>query len=232
VIHRNSVARIYGDNGAEMLELMVKNPSVAIPLVVQRLRQKDKEWRVVRDRLNRHWKELAEQNYYKSLDNRSLTWRTIDKRATSTRTLISEIKDRAANEGSEGKEALRQKLDKAKEEHGTFYEATMGETLSKNLDLTFLPKPDRRLFTPHLAVMYHNNAWVQRDAYRILSFALERGTISPTDKERCHRLWMDMLGPWFGLSLNWMQKPAVTYQESSAASLAGTDSTGCSHYCE
>jgi paired amphipathic helix protein Sin3a len=222
VIHRNSVARIYGDNGAEMLELMVKNPSVAIPLVVQRLRQKDKEWRVVRDRLNRHWKELAEQNYYKSLDNRSLTWRTIDKRATSTRTLISEIKDRAANEGSEGKEALRQKLDKAKEEHGTFYEATMGETLSKNLDLTFLPKPDRRLFTPHLAVMYHNNAWVQRDAYRILSFALERGTISPTDKERCHRLWMDMLGPWFGLSLNWMQKPAVTYQESSAASLAGT----------
>jgi paired amphipathic helix protein Sin3a len=222
VIHRNSIARIYGDAGAEMLDLMVKNPTVAVPVIVQRLRQKDKEWRAVRQRLNRHWKELAEQNYYKSLDNRSLTWRTTDKRSTSTRTLISEIKDRAVNEGRESKEALRLKLEKAKEEHGTFYEVTMGETLSKNLDLTLLPKPDRRLFTPHLAMMYHNNSWVQRDAYRILAFALERGSISPTDKERCHRLWMDLLGPWFGLSLNWMQRPAVTYQESTAATLAGT----------
>jgi hypothetical protein len=107
-------------------------------------------------------------------------------------------------------------------EHGTFYEITMGETWSKNLDLTLLHKSDHRLFTPHLAVMYQYNSWVQRDAYRVLALALGRGSISPTDKERCHRLWMDLLGPWFGLSLNWMQRPAVTYQESTAATLTAT----------
>ena len=215
VIHRNTIARIYGDNGQEMLDLMVKNPTVAIPMVVERLRQKDREWLAVRDRLNRHWKELAEQNYYKSLDHRGLTWRTIDKRATSTRTMVVEIKDRAANDGNEGSEAMRLKLDKAKEEHGMFYEVTMGDALSKKLDLTFLPKPDRRIFTPHISLLYTNNSWVQRDAYRILSFALERGPISPADKERCHRLWVEFLGPWFNLSLDWMQRPAVTYQEST-----------------
>ncbi|KAL3924281.1 MAG: hypothetical protein SGILL_001142 [Bacillariaceae sp.] len=220
VIHRNSIVRIYGEQGPEILELLKNNPSVAIPIVVKRLRQKDEEWRRVRDRLNRHWKEQAESNYYKSLDHRSLTWRTTDKRAISTRTLISEIKDRAANNGNEGHVALQARIDKAKEEHGTFYEVTMANVLKSKMDLSNLPKPDRRLFTPHMSFMYENNSWVQRDAYRILSFALERGSISPTDKERCHRLWTEFLGPWFSLSLNWMLSPAVNYLDSSSAAVS------------
>jgi paired amphipathic helix protein Sin3a len=217
VIHRNSIARLYGDAGQEMLDLLVKNPTVAIPVVVQRLSQKDKEWRIVRERLNRRWKELVQHNYYRSLDHRSLTWRTTDKRAISTRTLVGEIKDRASHGGNEGAASLQARMDKAKEEHGTFYEITMRDAMTRKLDATTLPKPDRRLFTPHLSMMYENNNWAQRDAYRILAFALERGSnISPSDKERCHRLWTDFLGPWFGLSLTWMQLPAVAYQENVA----------------
>ena len=217
VIHRNSIDRIYGDAGNEMLELMIKNPTVAIPVVVKRLRQKNDEWLVVRKRLNDHWKELAKINYYRSLDHRSLTWRTTDKRATSTRTLVSEIKDRAANGGREGDAAIHAKLEKAKEEHGTFYEVTKVEELTRQLDLTHLPKPDRRIFTPHLSLMFENNTWAQRDAYRILAFALERGSIGPADKERCHRLWIDFLGPLLGLSLNWMQKPAIAIQQEKSS---------------
>jgi paired amphipathic helix protein Sin3a len=216
VHHRNSITRIYGDLGQEMLDLLAKNPTVAVPLVVQRLRQKDQEWRQVRKRLNRHWREIQEHNYYRSLDHRSLSWRSSDKRAISARTLIADIKDRAANRGREGKEALRQKLDKAKEERGQFYEVTVGDLLTTDLDLTFLPKSDRRLFTPHLSLLYKNVSWAQRDAYRIMAFALERGPISPSDKERCHRLWVEFFGPWFDLPLSWMQKPAVTYQDTAA----------------
>jgi hypothetical protein len=164
--------------------------------------------------MNRHWKELAEQNYYKSLDHRSLTWRTTDKRAISTRTLLAEIKDRAVNGGKEGQAAFQAKMDKAKEEHGNFYQVTMKDDLLRDLDLTYLPKPDRRLFTPHMSLKYENNNWVHRDAFRILSFAVERGGINPTDKERIHRLWTDFLGPWFNLSTNWMLQPAAAYQES------------------
>ena len=214
VIHRNSISRIYGDAGSEMLDLVVKNPTVAIPLVVERLSQKDQEWKKVRARLNRRWKELAEHNYYRSLDHRSLTWRATDKRAISTRTLIAEIKDRAANGGRESAAAFQARLDKAKDEFGTFFEVTRGSDFKKQLDLTNLPKPHSRLFTPHMSFMYENTSWVHQDAYRILTFALERGNTSPSDKERCHRLWFDFLGPWFNISMDWMMTPAVSYQET------------------
>ena len=211
VIHQNCIRRIYGDAGQEMVDLLVKNPTVAVPLVVKRLRQKDKEWRATRERMNRHWKELAEANYYKSLDHRSLTWRTVDKRATSTRTLISEIKDRAANGGKESTASLAARMDKCKEEHGSFYAKTMKDRLSDDLDLSKLPKPERGLFTPHMSFVLENSSWVMRDAFRILTFALERGNNTPLDKEKGNRLWRDFLGPWFGLTLNWMQRPALSF---------------------
>ena len=83
------------------------------------------------------------------------------------------------------------------------------------MDLSNLPKPTTTIFTPHLSFTYDNNSWAQQDAYRIISFALERGSASPGDKERCYRLWRDFLGPWFGLSLRWMQSPAVMFSASS-----------------
>lgn len=214
VIHKHTIKRIYGDDGAEMLDLCFKNPAVAIPIVVERLRQKNKEWLFAREGLNRKWKDLAEYNYYKSLDHRSITWRTTDKRATSTRTLVAEIKDRAAHNGFEGEAALNVRKEKAKEEHGSFYEVTKGCTIPKKMDLTNLPKPTRTIFTPHLSFMYDNNSWAQQDAFRIISFALERGASSPGDKERCYKLWREFLGPWFGLSLAWMQSPAVLFSSS------------------
>lgn len=217
VIHKHAIARIYGDAGPEMYDLLFKNPAVAVPVVVKRLRQKEKEWLAAREVLNRRWKELAEINYYKSLDHRSLTWRTTDKRATSTRTLVAEIKDRAAHGGNEGETALVARREKSREEHGSFYEITMGRSLSKKPDVTGFPKPTKTLFTPHLTLTYESNSWAQRDAYRIIAFALERGAIAPGDKERCHRLWRDFLGPWFGLGLGWMQKPAVSFAASRSS---------------
>lgn len=214
IIHMHAIARVYGDAGPEIIELLFKNPTMTVPVVVKRLRQKNREWRAARDILNQRWKELADINYHKSLDHRSLTWRTVDKRATSTRTMVAEIKDRAAHNGNEGENALALRRDKAKDEHGSFYDVTMGQTLSRKMDLKGLPKPTPTLFTPHLSLIYENNSWAQRDAYRIISYALERGAISPGDKERGHRMWRDFLRLWFDLSLSWMQKPATSYVPS------------------
>eukprot|EP00985_Skeletonema_marinoi_P012997 scaffold6389_cov107-Skeletonema_marinoi.AAC.1 len=159
VIHKHAIRRIYGDDGQEMLDLCYKNPAVAIPIVVNRLRQKDKEFRAAREVLNRKWKEISELNYYKSIDHRGLTWRATDKRATSTR-------------------------------------------------------PTKTIFTPHLSLVYDQNSWAQQDAYRIISFALERSSMNPADKERCYKLWRDFIGPWFELSLSWMQSPAASFTPS------------------
>jgi paired amphipathic helix protein Sin3a len=200
-IHLFSIMRIYGDFGQTMIKLLFSNPTKAVPIVVKRLRQKDREWREARNALNRRWKELVDQNYFKCLDHRSLTWRTLDKRATSTRTLLAEIRDRAANNGMESESALATKREKAKEEYGPFYEVSMGRSLRRNLDLSNFPKPVSSIFTPHLSVIYENVSWAQLDAYRVLVFALEKGSsISPADKDRGHRILRDCIGPLFGLS--------------------------------
>ena len=60
--------------------------------------------------------------------------------------------------------------------------------------------------------VYDNAASVQEDAYRIISFALERGSIGPGDKERCFRLWQEFVAPWFGLAPEWMHRPAPQFQ--------------------
>jgi paired amphipathic helix protein Sin3a len=208
-IHKNCIIRIYGDAGPEMLDLLLKNPAVVVPIIVKRLRQKDKEFREAKEILNRRWKDLAEANYFRSVDHRNLTWRAADKRATSTRTLLTDIKDRAANNGSESEGCSLSRRDKAKEEHGAFYDVTMGRYLGRKMDLITLPKPSKSVFTPHYYICYDNASWAQQDACRILLYMVERGSTSPVDKERCYKLWRDLFGPFFGLSMMWMHSPTA-----------------------
>ena len=67
------------------------------------------------------------------------------------------------------------------------------------------------LFTPYFSVIYEVNSLTQRDTYRIISFALERGSVSYIDKESCHRVWRYFLCPLFSLGLIWIQSPTITF---------------------
>ena len=61
-IHRASIARIYGEKGNEILEGLRKNPTVAIPIILKRLKQKDEEWKNARTELNKFWNEVYQMN--------------------------------------------------------------------------------------------------------------------------------------------------------------------------
>jgi histone deacetylase complex regulatory component SIN3 len=43
-VHMGHIAKLYADQGQPLLELLQKNPSVAIPVVLQRLEAKEREW--------------------------------------------------------------------------------------------------------------------------------------------------------------------------------------------
>ena len=45
VIHRKAIQRIYGDKAVDIIEGLKKNPVVAVPLVLRRLKSKDEEWK-------------------------------------------------------------------------------------------------------------------------------------------------------------------------------------------
>lgn len=94
VIHLKAIARIYGDHGTDILELLRRNPAGALPIILKRLKQKDEEWRTARVDLNKQWKETLERNYYKSLDHKSFYFKQSDKKDISAKYLIADIKEK------------------------------------------------------------------------------------------------------------------------------------------
>lgn len=52
-IHKRAIRRIYGDKANDIIDGLKRNPVVAVPLVLRRLKAKDEEWRdvqkVIRD---------------------------------------------------------------------------------------------------------------------------------------------------------------------------------------
>jgi paired amphipathic helix protein Sin3a len=87
------VERIYGEHGVEVRELLTKNPAVAIPVVLTRLKQKDDEWRKTREEMNKVWAEVYLKNYHKSLDHRSFYFKQLDKKSTSQKGMLAEIRE-------------------------------------------------------------------------------------------------------------------------------------------
>jgi hypothetical protein len=77
VVHLKAIARVYGEHGAEMLELLRKAPADAVPVLLARLHEKDREWKRARRELNETWKAAMEKNYQKSLDHRSFYFKCL-----------------------------------------------------------------------------------------------------------------------------------------------------------
>lgn len=92
-VHFRCIERIYGDHGGDMVDLLRKNPGVAVPVVLARLKQKDDEWRRVQEEMNKVWKDVYEKNYSKSLDHRSFYQKQLDKKCFSSKGLLSELKE-------------------------------------------------------------------------------------------------------------------------------------------
>lgn len=93
-LHLKAIARVYGEHGAEILELLRKNPGGAIPVILRRLKAKDEEWRRARRVLGERLKRVMEDNFYKSLDHRSFYFKQADGKAIRTKSLVSELKSK------------------------------------------------------------------------------------------------------------------------------------------
>jgi paired amphipathic helix protein Sin3a len=105
VMHLKAIARVYGDAGDRVLELLRKNPAGAISVILARLKQKAVEWGKARQNLDKQWKEVLEKNYQKSLDHRSFYFKTSDRKAVMAKTMLTEAK--VAKHQAELKEAKK-----------------------------------------------------------------------------------------------------------------------------
>lgn len=93
VIHQRAIRRIYGDKAPEIIEGLKKNPVIAVPLVLRRLKAKDEEWRDAQKQFNKIWREQNEKYYLKSLDHQGISFKQNDIKYLRSKSLIKEIED-------------------------------------------------------------------------------------------------------------------------------------------
>lgn len=67
-IHIGAIARVYGEAGDEVIQHLMANALVVVPIVFERLKEKDAEWRKVKVDLDKEWKTMLSDNVEGSLD--------------------------------------------------------------------------------------------------------------------------------------------------------------------
>lgn len=91
IIYNRAIKKVYGERSAEIIDGLKKNPAIAIPVVLKRLKQKDEEWRKLQREWNKVWREVHVKNYYKALDHQGIGFKNTDKKNVSSKALVSEI---------------------------------------------------------------------------------------------------------------------------------------------
>eukprot|EP01134_Creolimax_fragrantissima_P007919 CFRG7919T1 len=71
-IHYTSLKRLYAERVKDVIDGLKKNPKHTIPVVLRRLRSKEKDWRTASIEWNRGWGQIHEKSMLKSLDYRSV----------------------------------------------------------------------------------------------------------------------------------------------------------------
>lgn len=87
------IERLYGDNGLDVMDVLKKNASLALPIILTRLKQKQEEWARCRFDFNKVWAEIYAKNCHKSLDHRSFYFKQQDSKSLSAKALLVEIKE-------------------------------------------------------------------------------------------------------------------------------------------
>jgi paired amphipathic helix protein Sin3a len=91
-IYQRIVRKVYGkDAGTEVITTLHDCPAVAVPIVLQRLKAKDEDWRRAQREWNKVWREVDARNFYKSLDHQGITFKVTDKKSLTTKALVSQI---------------------------------------------------------------------------------------------------------------------------------------------
>jgi paired amphipathic helix protein Sin3a len=90
-IHQRALRRIYGDKAPDIIEGLKKNPNVAVPVVLRRLKAKEEEWREAQKCFNQQWREQNEKYYLKSLDHQGINFKHADIKALRSKSLMNQI---------------------------------------------------------------------------------------------------------------------------------------------
>jgi histone deacetylase complex regulatory component SIN3 len=182
--HIGAIARLYGEQGDEVIHHLIRNPISVLPIVFKRLKDKDAEWRKIRVELTKQWRTICEANYDASLDATSYFHKRDIEKCFSHDSLVEECK-RAFHYMKKPKE-----ISKATESIAPSFSAC-------HADSSML------LFHSHLSVNA-TQSMPYKDIYDCLAIQIQNFPAKThVEKEKVSRIWTEFIAPWFNLPFYW-----------------------------
>ena len=200
----NAIARLYGESGDDVLQHLMRNPVAVLPLVYQRLRQKDAEWRKVKLGMSKRWNAVYESNYEGCLDATCFEYKKDLEKSFDERHLRRECKSA-----------------------GIFLKEpnTLAEEVStRDFSPTFINgamNTNAMIFQPHLRIEI-DNSMPHKDAYQLLAAqvaAVTSASKSKSEKDRISRIWAEFMVPMFGFPVHWILNELRDVRDGKASSM-------------
>ncbi|RWS25812.1 Paired amphipathic helix protein Sin3a-like protein, partial [Leptotrombidium deliense] len=163
VIHQRAIRRIYGDKAVEIIEGLKKNPAVAVPLVLRRLKAKEEEWREAQKQFNKVWREQNEKYYLKSLDHQGMSFKQNDIKLLRSKSLLNEI------------ETMYEERHEQNEENA----AASGDGTTHN---------PHHSSGPHVTLVYNNKSMIEEACNLIIHHVKRQTSIHKEDKQKIKQL--------------------------------------------
>ncbi|KAL7063042.1 hypothetical protein AAHC03_01798 [Spirometra sp. Aus1] len=105
ILMKKAIHRVYGDKAGDVIYGLKTCPATVVPIVIQRMRQKDNEWREAVRSFHRIWSDQDAKNYLRSLDHQGATFKQRDNPFLRTKTVINQIEAIARGEKSQSSES-------------------------------------------------------------------------------------------------------------------------------
>ena len=89
-LHRRCIEQLYDEHGLDMLDALSEkiDTSIAVVILQSRLNQKIEDLKEAQSSLNKTCSNIIANNYYRSLDHRSSSFKQLDKRRMSPKGIV------------------------------------------------------------------------------------------------------------------------------------------------
>ena len=186
-IHINAIGRVYGDRGDEIMQHLLRYPLIVLPIVYQRLKQKDIEWRNAKRLLADSWDATCEANYEGSMDTRCY----FNRKALEKSIMLPRLLDQCKHSRSYLKHP-----EKCKDHFATRpFAPTFGRRVSHAGAL---------MFQPYLEVKCQVDIGHKHALEFIVMKVKHQSGISSLVRERIGRILAEFLLPWFQYPVHWV----------------------------
>jgi len=90
--HESLIRKIYGEYGDQVLSFMSRKPVSVVPIVLERVKEKNKEWQAAKRALSPHWAVKCRENYWRSLDHQGEEFADMEENRLLDKSILIEMK--------------------------------------------------------------------------------------------------------------------------------------------